>query len=186
MGKMYEDFREEEFLGCVNGSGFLWIKNPGLFTGMKVKLKVLCAFAHHPRLLILDEPTAGLDVVAREEILDMIREYMEEGERSVLISSHISSDLERLCDDFYLIQDGRIVLHEETDVPDERLRGSESTGGPVSGSGKAISVIPEKGKLRVQLSDKGKAILSGKLSADCDRVRFPDQVMMMAVKGERV
>lgn len=86
-------------------------------TGMKAKLKCICATTHGARLLILDEPTAGLDVVAREDVLDMLRSYMEEdAERAILISSHISSDLESLCDDFYMIHDGAIVLHEETDT----------------------------------------------------------------------
>lgn len=84
-------------------------------TGMKAKLKVLVAMSHEAKLLLLDEPTAGLDVVARDELLDMMREYMENGERSILISSHISTDLEGLCDDLYLIHDGKILLHEETD-----------------------------------------------------------------------
>ena len=67
-------------------------------------------------LLILDEPTNGLDVLAREEIIDLIREFMEEDEnRSVLISSHISSDLEGLCDDIYMIDDGKFIFHETTD-----------------------------------------------------------------------
>lgn len=74
------------------------------------------ALSHEARLLILDEPTAGLDVLAREEILDLLREYMIPGDRSILISSHISSDLEGLCDDLYLINQGQILLHEETDV----------------------------------------------------------------------
>ena len=117
MGKMYENFSEQEFLEfCRRFELPLDKKIRDYSTGMRVKLKVLCAFAHHPKFLILDEPTAGLDVVAREEILDMLREYMEEGEQSILISSHISSDLEGFCDDLYLIQDGKIVLHEETDV----------------------------------------------------------------------
>lgn len=86
-------------------------------TGMKRKLHLLAALSHRARLLILDEPTAGLDVVARDEILDLLRGYMEEEEdRAILISSHISTDLEGLCDDLYMIDDGKIVLHEETDV----------------------------------------------------------------------
>lgn len=85
-------------------------------TGMKRKLQINAALSHDAKLLILDEPTAGLDVIAREGLLDMLREYMEQEDRSILISSHISTDLEHFCDDFYLIDDGRIVLHEETDV----------------------------------------------------------------------
>ena len=86
-------------------------------TGMKAKLKVLTAISHEAKLLILDEPTAGLDVVARDELLDMLRAYMEQEEsRTTLISSHISSDLETLCDDLYMIHEGKIILHEDTDV----------------------------------------------------------------------
>ena len=85
-------------------------------TGMKAKLKVLTATSFDARLLVLDEPTAGLDVIARDSILELLREYMETEGRSILISSHISSDLESLCDDIYMIDKGRIVLHENTDV----------------------------------------------------------------------
>ena len=83
---------------------------------MKAKLKMICAITHNADFLILDEPTAGLDVIARDEVLTMLRDYMEEKpERAILISSHISSDLETLCDDFYMIHDGKIILHEDTD-----------------------------------------------------------------------
>lgn len=86
-------------------------------TGMKVKLKVLVAISHSAKLLILDEPTAGLDVIARDELLEMLREFLEKDEeRSVLISSHISSDLESLCDNLYMIHEGKIILHEDTDI----------------------------------------------------------------------
>ena len=86
-------------------------------TGMKAKLKVLVAISHDAKLLILDEPTAGLDVIARDELLEMLREFMEiDDNRSILISSHISSDLESLCDDIYMIHEGKIIMHEDTDV----------------------------------------------------------------------
>ena len=85
-------------------------------TGMKRKLQVLAAISHHADLLILDEPTAGLDVLARDEMLTMLREYMEIEGRAILISSHISSDLEDFCDDIYMIDHGQVILHEETDT----------------------------------------------------------------------
>ena len=85
-------------------------------TGMSAKLKVLAAISHGAELLILDEPTAGLDVLARDQILELLREYVEVCDRrSILISSHISGDLEQLCDDFYMIDGGAVVCHEETD-----------------------------------------------------------------------
>ena len=86
-------------------------------TGMKAKLKILTAISHHAKFLLLDEPTADLDVTARDELLDMLREFMEQDEsRSILISSHISTDLEPLCDDFYMIDEGKIIFHEDTDI----------------------------------------------------------------------
>ena len=86
-------------------------------TGMKAKLNLIIALTHQAEFLMLDEPTAGLDVGAREAMLDILREYMEEDpERSILISSHISSDLEHLCDDIYVIHKGKIILHEEMDT----------------------------------------------------------------------
>lgn len=86
-------------------------------TGMKAKLKVLIALSHKAEFLILDEPTAGLDVVARDDLLELLRDYMEENpECAILMSSHISSDLEGLCDDLYMIEQGQIIMHEDTDV----------------------------------------------------------------------
>lgn len=116
--RMYENFDKTAFLEQCRKFDLPLDKRLSEFsTGMKAKLKVLIAISHGASLLILDEPTAGLDVMARNELLDMLRDYMAEDEsRSILISSHISSDLEGLCDDLYLIEQGKMVLHEETDV----------------------------------------------------------------------
>ncbi|MGN0367797.1 MAG: ABC transporter ATP-binding protein [Wujia sp.] len=86
-------------------------------TGMRAKFRVLVAMSHKAKLLIMDEPTVGLDVEARNEILDMMRAYLTENEEnSILVTSHISSDLEELCDDIYFIHEGKILIHEDTDV----------------------------------------------------------------------
>lgn len=116
--KLYEEFDKKEFLEqCKHFELPMDKKIKDFSTGMKAKLKVLVAISHKASLLILDEPTVGLDVMARDEILEMLRSYMEEDEnRAILISSHISSDLESLCDDIYMIHDGKMILHEETDV----------------------------------------------------------------------
>nr|WP_288825208.1 ABC transporter ATP-binding protein [uncultured Clostridium sp.] len=117
MKNLYQLFDQDLFIKKCRESGLPLKKRvKDMSAGMKARVKVLAAMSHEARLLILDEPTAGLDVLAREELLDTIREYMEPGDRSVLISSHISTDLEQLCDDLYLIDNGTIVLHEETDV----------------------------------------------------------------------
>ena len=81
------------------------------------KVNMLVASSHDTERLMLDEPTAGLDVMARKEVLEMLREYMEKDDkRAILISSHISSDLENLCDDLYMIDNGKIIFHEDSDV----------------------------------------------------------------------
>lgn len=116
--QLYPDFDRTFFMEQIHRFQLPCNKKIKEFsTGMKAKLKVIAALSHHARLLILDEPTAGLDVIARDEILDLLRDFMEQDEdRAILISSHISGDLESLCDDVYMIHDGHIVLHEDTDI----------------------------------------------------------------------
>ncbi len=117
LNSLYQKFDIQNFYERCEKMGVALNKQIKEFsTGMQAKLKILIALSHQADFLILDEPTAGLDVVARGEVLNLLREYMEqEEERAILISSHISSDLEGLCDDLYMIHQGKIVLHEETD-----------------------------------------------------------------------
>ncbi|MCI7812606.1 MAG: ABC transporter ATP-binding protein [Robinsoniella sp.] len=118
LDELYEKFDKNDFCRrCEEKKIPLEKPLKEFSTGMKAKLKVLTALSHQSQFLILDEPTSGLEVVARGEVLDLLREYMEEQEdHSILISSHISSDLEGLCDDVYMIHQGKIILHEETDT----------------------------------------------------------------------
>lgn len=78
--------------------------------GMFIKVKIVIALAFKPKLLILDEPTSGLDPIARSDILDIFDKYMEDKSNSILISSHITSDLERLADDVVFIDEGEVIL----------------------------------------------------------------------------
>lgn len=113
---LYHGFSREEFKQNCRKLSLPMDKKIGEFsTGMKRKLQLLAAVSHDADLLILDEPTSGLDVIARDQLVGLLREYMEKDGRSILISSHISADLEGFCDDVYLIDQGRIILHEETD-----------------------------------------------------------------------
>ncbi len=117
MAAMYKRFDKKQFIQKCEKYQLPFDKQLKEFsTGMKAKLKLLIAMSYDAKLLLLDEPTVGLDSVIRNELLDEMREYMNQDGRAILISSHISSDLEGLCDDFYFIQNGRIVLHEDTDV----------------------------------------------------------------------
>ena len=116
MGKIYQNWDEKYYqrlLKTFNIPGNKPIKN--FSTGMKMKLMIVAAMAHHPKLLILDEATSGLDPVVRDEILDMFQEFIQDEEHSVLISSHITSDLEKVADYITFIHKGEIFLSEEKD-----------------------------------------------------------------------
>ena len=84
--------------------------------GMKMKLGIAVAMSHHARLLILDEATSGLDPVVRDEVVEMFSEFTRDPDHSILISSHIVSDLEKLCDYVAFLHRGRLLLCEEKDL----------------------------------------------------------------------
>ena len=84
--------------------------------GMTMKLAVAVALSHHPQLLILDEATSGLDPIMREEILDLFLEFVGDEKHSILLSSHITSDLERIADYITFIHNGKIILTELKDT----------------------------------------------------------------------
>lgn len=78
--------------------------------GMKMKLQIACALSHNAELLVMDEATTGLDPVVRDEILHIFMEYLQDGERSILMSSHITSDLEKIADSVTFIDKGKLLI----------------------------------------------------------------------------
>lgn len=88
--------------------------------GMKMKLGIAIALSHRPKLLILDEATSGLDPVVRDEVLDLFSEFTREESHAVLISSHIVSDLEKICDYIAFLHRGKLLLCEEKDALKEK------------------------------------------------------------------
>jgi ABC-2 type transport system ATP-binding protein len=93
-----------------------------LSTGNRVKLSLVMALAHSPRLLILDEPTSGMDPVVRSEVLDTLFETLESGDRSILYATHILSDISRLADEMAFVDDGSIRLRTQKEALIERWR----------------------------------------------------------------
>ena len=84
--------------------------------GMKMKLAIAAALSHRARLLILDEPTSGLDPVVRDEVVTLLSEFTRDPGHSILLSSHIVSDLEKLCDYIAFLHKGKLMLYEEKDA----------------------------------------------------------------------
>ena len=86
-----------------------------LSKGMRKKLEIATALAHHPKLLILDEPTSGLDPVVRDDILDIFLNFIQDENHTILLSTHITSDLEQIADKIIFINRGNIILNENKD-----------------------------------------------------------------------
>lgn len=84
-------------------------------SGMKMKLRIISALSHNPKLLILDEPTSGLDPIVRNEILDIFRNFIQDEEKSILLSSHITTDLEHIADYIVFIHEGKIIMSNTTE-----------------------------------------------------------------------
>ncbi|MCR5600780.1 MAG: ABC transporter ATP-binding protein [Ruminococcus sp.] len=125
----YKDWDSKEFAGRLKSFGLPNNKRVGDFSkGMKMKLMIAIALSHKADFMILDEPTSGLDPVARDELLDILAEYIEDENRSVLFSTHITSDVERIADYVTILHNGRVLFTGTKDELSEKyviLRGAE-------------------------------------------------------------
>lgn len=108
---LYSTWDEKTYISYLERFGLPRRKKLGKFSkGMKMKLQIAAALSHGAKLLIMDEATTGLDPVVRNEVLDIFREYLRDDENSILMSSHITSDLEKIADCVTFIDKGKILL----------------------------------------------------------------------------
>ena len=113
---IYRSWDEDYFFDLLNKLSLPAAKKIKSFSkGMKAKLSLAAAFAHHPKLLILDEATSGLDPIVRDGILDMFLDFVQDEENSILVSSHITSDLEKVADYIVFIHEGRLIFSKPKD-----------------------------------------------------------------------
>ncbi len=116
MKDIYKKWDEELFKKYLNDFGLNMNKQiKTMSKGMRKKLEIATSLSHHPKLLILDEPTSGLDPVVRNEVLDIFLDFIQDEEHTILLSTHITSDLEHIADKIIFINKGKILLDKNRD-----------------------------------------------------------------------
>lgn len=116
MKNVYKNWNSEKYFEYLKQFSLPTKKACGSFSrGMRMKLQIATALSHDPKLLIMDEPTSGLDPIVRNEMLQIFREYVVEEDHTILLSSHITGDLEKLADEVVFIDGGKIVLKGNKD-----------------------------------------------------------------------
>lgn len=156
-----------------------------LSRGMKMKLTIAAALAHHPRLLILDEATSGLDPVVRDEILDEFLAFISDEDHAILISSHITSDLEKICDYVVYLHKGRLTV---SGAKDELL----AAYGKLSCSREELAAIPaellvgkREGEYGCHALVSDRAALKRALPNAVVEAASLEDIMIYTTKGER-
>ncbi len=116
MKNIYKNWDESAFFDYLKRFSLPSKKKCGAFSrGMRMKLQIAAALSHHAKLLIMDEPTSGLDPIVRNEMIDIFREFVVEEDHTILLSSHITGDLEKLADEVVFIDGGKIMLSGNKD-----------------------------------------------------------------------
>ena len=185
MKNIYRSWDEEAYFRLLKDFSLPRDKQIKHFSrGMKMKLAISVAFSHHSRLLILDEATSGLDPVIREDILDMLLDFVQSEEHSILLSSHITSDLEKIADYIVFIHEGKVIFSKPKDELTERYGILKCGAAQFDALDKSDIVAYRKMDYEWQI-----------LIADRDKMqkKYPkamvvpatiDEIMLLYVKGE--
>lgn len=154
--------------------------------GMTMKLALAAALSHHPKLLLLDEATSGLDPIMREEMLDLFLEFVGDEDHAILLSSHITSDLEKIADHIVFIHEGRVLLAAPKDELLERYAVLRCKASQLERIDPADCLAVRRREMSVDV-----LVADGRSAArryrDCviDRATL-DEMMLLLVKGERL
>ena len=154
--------------------------------GMRKKLEIVSALAHKPKLLILDEPTSGLDPVVRAEVLDIFQKFIEDEEHSILLSTHITSDLEHIADEIIFIDKGKKVLQKSRDEIIDNYGILKCDIDYFSNIDKKDIVAYKKTKYAYEILVSDKEQASRKYNGCViDKITLED-LMLLVIKGEKI
>lgn len=148
--------------------------------GMKMKLQIAVALSHRAKLLILDEATGGLDALSRDSILDIFSEFTRDENNTVLISSHIISDLEKICDYITFIHEGKLIMSEEKDILLEKY-------GIIKVTEKELSDIPSEAIINKKKTSFGYEVLADKDKVNSSfkfEITSLETIILFMSKGE--
>ncbi len=154
--------------------------------GMRKKLEIITAISHKPKLLILDEPTSGLDPVMRSEVLDMFLKFIQDEEHSILLSTHITSDLEHVADEIIFIDNGKKVLQKSRDEIIDNYAILKCDVDYFINIDKKDIVTYKKSKYSYEILVDNKEKASRKYK-ECviDKITLED-LMLLVIKGEKI
>lgn len=182
LGGIYKTWDSEAFFAYLKRFELPLSKKFSSFSrGMEMRLSIAAALSHNPQLLVLDEPTGGLDPVMRSEILDIFLEFMQDETHSILMSTHIISDLERIADYITFIHKGRIVFSEERNEMLEKHRIIKCTDEELSTIDKEDIIGMRKGRFSNEVLTAN-AEKYPALTADSPSV---EEIMVYYVRDEK-
>lgn len=151
--------------------------------GMKAKAEIAYSLSHNPKLLVLDETTSSLDPVIRDELLELFQEFVEDGERAILFSSHITSDLEKIADRIIFIHEGRIILNLDRNDLDDKFAIAHTSKDSPALSDSAVIAVRERGySTDLLVSDKA-SFKSRHPEAKLQKASI-EEVLLMIARGQ--
>lgn len=153
--------------------------------GMRMKLAITAAFSHHSRLLILDEATSGLDPVVRDDILDMLLDFVQDEEHSILVSSHITSDLEKIADYIVFIHEGKVVFEKPKDELTEQYGILKCGAAQFDALDKSDIISYRKMDYEWQILVSDRERMQKKYPKALVVPATIDEIMLLYVKGEK-